>query len=65
MGTKYYCDVCKEETWLDRDLQGVRRTFRDGKTSAWRFDICHTCAEKMFKGVKEFRTTMRVELPPK
>ena len=56
MSTKYYCDVCKEE-FQQNQLTEVRVDYRDDETVLY-FDVCKQCREKMFKGVKEFHTTL-------
>lgn len=60
MGTQYYCDACKEETHNQKDLQPITRD--RGKRGIWMFDLCDKCATKIFKPVKEIRTTLAVEL---
>ncbi len=62
MGTKYYCDACKKETCNQRDLEAITREKRNKDLGMWKFDLCNACAGKIFKPVKEFITTIVVEI---
>ena len=56
MATKYYCDACGSETRNYNDLRLISRGAKAG-SGAHTCDICEKCAEKIFKPVKEWRST--------
>jgi len=62
MSIKFVCDVCGSETNNPTELQGVKRTYKDGTTPSLKFDICPKCADGMFKKVKNWRSNIKIKL---
>ena len=65
MGTTYYCDLCMEETKLQREL-GTVIVEKNNNPSPHiidcEFEICRKCCKKFFKPVKEMRSTIVIDV---
>lgn len=60
MATKYFCDVCKEETRNLNELQEITRDYKS--KCVLTCDLCKACAEKIFKPVKEWHSTFTISV---
>lgn len=63
MATKYYCDVCGEETRVWGEL---RELSIDYKTTVVKeplcCDICEKCLTKLIRPIKEFHSVVTVKI---
>ena len=60
MATRYTCDICGEETRNLNELHEICHDFKDDLTILY-CDLCRKCSDKIFKPVKEWHTTVKVE----
>ncbi len=61
MATEFYCDICGRKAHNKNELQQITRDYK--RNDVWfAFDLCKKCADKLFKPVKEWHSTLMVEL---